>query len=264
MDDTAFHVSADKLDRFTGNYARPDGTLQLTDSPVNGQHTRPPVWLSGGGGLTSTASDYIRFAQMLLHGGELDGVRILETDTVETIRTNHLPESLIPVSFGTYLSPAYGFGLGFAVLVDDTASPKPDNTGVHRWAGAANTFFWIDPASGSIRRRSSSGCCGRRSARSPSTTSSGSSRRWFTRRCSRPVRPAATASQGATGPAPEPAADYCLRSRILVSFGSMFDRCRTARGDALFQAVTRPDQYPCRSRASSASDTRNTSRGYRR
>lgn len=145
MDDTAFHVSADKLDRFTGNCARPDGTLQLTDSPVDGQYTRPPVWLSGGGGLTSTASDYIRFAQMLLHGGELDGVRILETDTVETIRTNHLPESLIPVSFGKYLSPAYGFGLRFAVLVDDTASPKPDNTGVHRWAGAANTFFWIDP-----------------------------------------------------------------------------------------------------------------------
>ncbi len=87
MDDTAFQVSADKLDRFTGNYARPDGTLQLTDSPVDDQYTRPPVWLSGGGGLTSTASDYIRFAQMLLHGGELDGV-----------------------------------GFGFAVLVDDTAS----------------------------------------------------------------------------------------------------------------------------------------------
>jgi CubicO group peptidase (beta-lactamase class C family) len=145
MDDTAFHVSSDKLDRFTGNYARPEGTLQLTDSPVDGPYTRPAVWLSGGGGLTSTASDYIRFAQMLLQGGELDGVRILETDTVETMRTNHLPESFIPISVGTYLSPGYGFGLGFAVLVDDAASPEPDHTGVHRWAGAANTFFWIDP-----------------------------------------------------------------------------------------------------------------------
>ena len=145
MEDTAFQVSADKLDRFSGSYATVEGALRLTDSPVDGQYTRPPAWLSGGGGLTSTASDYIRFAQMLLNEGELEGVRILSADRVRTMRTNHLPDALVPIALGNYLSPAYGFGLGFAVVVDEDASPEPDNDGVHRWAGAANTFFWIDP-----------------------------------------------------------------------------------------------------------------------
>lgn len=145
MEDTAFHVAGDKLDRFSGNYATVEGALRLTDSPVDGQYTRPPAWLSGGGGLTSTASDYIRFAQMLLNEGELEGVRILSADRVRMMRTNHLPDALVPIAIGNYLSPAYGFGLGFAVVVDEDASPEPDNNGVHRWAGAANTFFWIDP-----------------------------------------------------------------------------------------------------------------------
>ena len=145
MEDTAFQVAADKLDRFSGSYATVEGALRLTDSPVDGQYTRPPAWLSGGGGLTSTASDYIRFAQMLLNEGELEGVRILSADRVRTMRTNHLPDALVPIALGNYLSPAYGFGLGFAVVVDEDASPEPDNDGVHRWAGAANTFFWIDP-----------------------------------------------------------------------------------------------------------------------
>ena len=145
MADTAFQVAADKLDRFSGSYATVEGALRLTDSPVDGQYTRPPAWLSGGGGLTSTASDYIRFAQMLLNEGELEGVRILTAESVRNMRTNHLPDTLVPIAIGNYLSPAYGFGLGFAVVVDEDASPEPDNNGVHRWAGAANTFFWIDP-----------------------------------------------------------------------------------------------------------------------
>ena len=145
MDDTAFVVPSDKRDRFTGHYARGDGALQLVDSPVDGEYTRAPVWLSGGGGLTSTASDYIRFAQMLLQDGQLDGVRILAPETVRMMRANRLPEALVPIQLGTYLSPGYGFGLGFAVVVDAESSPEPDNQGVFRWAGAANTFFWIDP-----------------------------------------------------------------------------------------------------------------------
>jgi CubicO group peptidase (beta-lactamase class C family) len=145
MEDTAFQVAADKRERFSGNYATVDGALRMTDSPVDGQYTRPPAWLSGGGGLTSTASDYIRFAQMLLNEGELDGVRILAPETVRLMRTNQLPDTLVPIAVGNYLSPGYGFGLGFAVVVDAAASPEPDHNGVHRWAGAANTFFWIDP-----------------------------------------------------------------------------------------------------------------------
>ena len=145
MTDTGFEVPPDKRDRFTANYSRVDGVLQVADSPTDGQYTRPPGWLSGGGGLTSTASDYIRFAQMLLDEGRLGDVEILGADTVRTMRTNHLPDTLVPIALGTYLSPAYGFGLGFAVVVDEAGSPEPDNNGLFRWAGAANTFFWIDP-----------------------------------------------------------------------------------------------------------------------
>ena len=146
MTDTSFVVPPEKRNRFTAHYARPDGTLRMIDSPADGEYTQPPRWLSGGGGLASTASDYIRFAQMLLQDGELGGVRILETETVRTMRSNRLPDALVPIQLGTFLSPGYGFGLGFAVVVDADASPEPDNDGVFRWAGAANTFFWIDPA----------------------------------------------------------------------------------------------------------------------
>ncbi len=146
MADTSFVVPPEKRDRFTAHYARPAGTLQMIDSPADGEYTKPPRWLSGGGGLTSTASDYIRFAQMLLQDGELGGVRILEPGTVRMMRSNRLPDALVPIQLGTFLSPGYGFGLGFAVVVDADASPEPDNNGVFRWAGAANTFFWIDPA----------------------------------------------------------------------------------------------------------------------
>ena len=145
MADTSFVVPLEKRNRFTAHYARPDGTLQTIDSPVDGEYTEPPLWLSGGGGLASTASDYVRFAQMLLQDGELDGVRILEPETVRMMRSNRLPDALVPIQLGTFLSPGYGFGLGFAVVVDADASPEPDNDGVFRWAGAANTFFWIDP-----------------------------------------------------------------------------------------------------------------------
>ena len=146
MSDTAFVVPSDKRDRFTANYARPAGALQVIDSPLDGQYTQPPRWLSGGGGLTSTASDYIRFAQMLLQDGRLGEVRVLQSETVQMMRANRLPDALVPIQLGTFLSPGYGFGLGFAVVVDADASPEPDNDGVFRWAGAANTFFWIDPA----------------------------------------------------------------------------------------------------------------------
>ena len=145
MDDTAFWVPEEKRGRFMANYARMGGGLVVADSPVDGQYTRPPAFPSGGGGLTSTASDYIRFAQMLLEGGSLDGVRILVPETVEKMRSNHLPDAMVPIELGAFLSPGYGFGLGFAVMMDEDASPEPDHDGVFRWAGAANTFFWIDP-----------------------------------------------------------------------------------------------------------------------
>jgi CubicO group peptidase (beta-lactamase class C family) len=145
MDDTAFWVAEEKRGRFMANFAKAGDALVIADSPTEGEYTSPPNFPSGGGGLTSTASDYIRFAQMLLEGGSLNDVRILTPETVAKMRMNRLPDALVPIELGTFLSPGYGFGLGFAVMVDADASPEPDNDGVFRWAGAANTFFWIDP-----------------------------------------------------------------------------------------------------------------------
>ncbi|MEM7414590.1 MAG: serine hydrolase domain-containing protein [Gemmatimonadota bacterium] len=135
MDDTGFHVAEHNLDRFTGQYGVRNGALAELDSPVDGGFVRPPSWFSGGGGLTSTAMDYLRFAQMLLNDGELDGVRILRSETVQAMRSNQLPEGHGPIP----LDPNARFGLGFAVDVSE------DRGGLYYWSGVANTWFWIDP-----------------------------------------------------------------------------------------------------------------------
>ena len=146
MTDTDFVVPPEKSTRFTTGYtAAGNGPLRMFDSPVEGIYNTKRVLLSGGGGLVSTAADYVRFAQMLLNGGELDGVRLLRPETVELMRTNRLAEDLIPISIATWRADGYGFGLGFSVLVDDEATPVPDNDGVSRWWGIGSTYFWIDP-----------------------------------------------------------------------------------------------------------------------
>jgi CubicO group peptidase (beta-lactamase class C family) len=94
---------------------------------------------SGGGGLVSTATDYLRFAQMLLDGGQLDGVRLLSRKTVELMTTDHLGD--LP----GFWSPGFAFGLGFAVLQDVGASGAPGSVGEYNWGGAAGTRFWVDP-----------------------------------------------------------------------------------------------------------------------
>ena len=106
--------------------------LELWSAEV-GRGAGSPV--SGGGGLASTARDYLRFCRMLLGGGELDGVRLLESETVRLMTRNHLAEELLPV-MGI---PEMGFGLGFAV-------PAGEENGAYWWSGVANTYFWIDPA----------------------------------------------------------------------------------------------------------------------
>jgi CubicO group peptidase (beta-lactamase class C family) len=100
------------------------------------------VLQSGGGGLVSTAPDYLRFCQMLLNNGELDGERLLGRKTVELMRLNHLPE-------GVYQDPevrARGFGLGGYVLLHPERNSANGSVGNIGWGGAANTFFWIDYA----------------------------------------------------------------------------------------------------------------------
>ena len=145
MRDTAFVVPPEQAGRFTTAYTRrPDGALAEDDVSLCGVHDAPPELLSGGAGLVSTAGDYVRFAQMLLNGGTLDGVRLLQPETVREMRTNQLPDYLIPIRIRGD-EHGYGFGLGFSVLTDADATPHGDNDGVFRWRGYASTYFWIDP-----------------------------------------------------------------------------------------------------------------------
>jgi len=143
MGDTGFYVPEEKMGRFAELYGREeDGDLEHNDTLYWGDFSKLPRFLSGGGGLVSTASDYIRFCQMLLNGGELDGVRLLGRKTVEFMTTNHLPDELIRQRT---LTKGYGFGLGFAVLMDVAQSGSLGSAGEYKWGGAASTGFWIDP-----------------------------------------------------------------------------------------------------------------------
>jgi len=141
MVDTAFWVPPEKMERFAAMYG-PDekGGLKVLDAPANSRYSQPTRDPSGGGGLVSTVSDYLRFGQMLLNGGELDGNRLLGNRTVAWMLQNHLPEGIHPND-----EPANGFGLGGAVLMHPGLSPRPGSLGKFGWGGAANTEWWIDP-----------------------------------------------------------------------------------------------------------------------
>ena len=140
MVDTAFYVRPDNLDRVASIYRESDaGKLEETDM---GRPTRKsmPAGPSGGGGLWGTADDYLRFTQMLLNEGELDGARLLAPETVELMRSNHLSAQALAT-----MRPGQGFGLDFAVVLDPAQAHEPYATGSYYWGGAAGTWFWIDP-----------------------------------------------------------------------------------------------------------------------
>ena len=144
MRDTGFFVPADKLSRFAATHAAADGKLTVTDAPATSAYRNRPTLLSGGGGLVSTARDYMRFCQMLAAGGELHGVRILRRETVAEMTKNQLPDSAFPIAFGPIQRPGVGFGLGFSVQVNrDPLSAA--HVGEYGWGGAASTHFWISP-----------------------------------------------------------------------------------------------------------------------
>ncbi len=152
MVDTSFWVRPEKLERFTTNYSRrPDKTLQVVDDPQASTYAKDPVFKSGGGGLTSTMADYLRFCEMLRRGGELDdgGHGILGPRTLELMHQNHLPggQDLTQFALGSFSETAnegVGFGLGFAKVLDRVASGSIA-AGDYYWGGAASTIFWIDP-----------------------------------------------------------------------------------------------------------------------
>ncbi len=152
MVDTDFYVPPEKAHRLAANYTRDSSKkLQLVDDPTQSPFLTPPTFFSGGGGLVSTAADYCRFCQMLLNGGELDGVRILSPRTIKLMTMNHLPgnQDLTELSISLFSETAnegIGFGLGFAVVIDLIKTQQIGSVGEYYWGGAASTIFWNDPA----------------------------------------------------------------------------------------------------------------------
>jgi CubicO group peptidase (beta-lactamase class C family) len=149
MCNTGFAATGERAARV----AEPQNDPATGSRPPMRNVTRENRWHSGGGGAVSTAADYLRFCQMLLNGGELDGVRLLAPKTIAHMASDHLPpdcaygETSRP-RFGA-LAPVpemgYGFGLGFAVRKEPGRSPVPGSVGEFFWGGVTGTYFWIDP-----------------------------------------------------------------------------------------------------------------------
>ncbi len=149
MMDTSFYVPAQKHERFAANYARSAaGGLQLLDDPATSRYLAPRAIDSGGGGLVSTAADYMRFCQFLLNRGELDGTRLLGRKTVALMTANHLNGDMAAMGMPRFSESSYegvGFGLGFSVTLDPARAQVTGTPGEYAWGGAASTAFWIDP-----------------------------------------------------------------------------------------------------------------------
>ena len=152
MVDTSFWVEPERAERLAALY---------TPNPADGKAVRldafgqaalsEPTFLSGGGGMVSTAADYSRFTTALLRGGALDGVRVLGPRTLAWMTRNHLPrgEDLGVHSTGGFAETSFdgiGFGLGFAVVENPLPSKTLMSRGEYFWGGAASTAFWVDPA----------------------------------------------------------------------------------------------------------------------
>lgn len=142
MVDTGFYVPPDKAHRVAALHSpNADGQLASASTGRGALRTTPPAGPSGGGGLYGTAPDYIRFAQMLLNDGELNGVRLLSPRTIEMMRSNHLTDG----EQATYRRPGQGWGLNFSVVTDAAASGESWSAGSYYWVGIAGTWFWVDP-----------------------------------------------------------------------------------------------------------------------
>jgi CubicO group peptidase (beta-lactamase class C family) len=151
MVDTGHAVDDDSRSRLAACYTyRPGGRPVLTDDPERSSYRRRRSFLSGASGLVSTTADYVRFCQMLVNRGQLDGQRIIGRKTLELMATNHLPDDaelgrLATGGFGEAEFPGVGFGLGFAVGRGPGATASAGSVGEFYWGGAASTAFWVDP-----------------------------------------------------------------------------------------------------------------------
>jgi CubicO group peptidase (beta-lactamase class C family) len=151
MVDTGFFVSPEKMDRITDCYMfDPTEKMKLFDNGDGSRWTKPAPFLSGGGGLCSTLSDYHRFCRMLLNGGTLDDVQIVSPKTLELMTANHLPDGkdLTQISqslFSEADNAGIGFGLGFACNMHPPITLLPGSTGEFYWGGMFSTAFLVDP-----------------------------------------------------------------------------------------------------------------------
>jgi CubicO group peptidase (beta-lactamase class C family) len=140
MSDTGFYVPAGTVKRLAELYDYDAaGKQRIMGPPLNHDFSKKPALSSGGGGLVSTAADYLRFCQMLLNGGELGGVRLLSPRTVELMHTDMLPDGV------AMPDPGVVFGLDFAIYEKPAAAGGYYGKGTYYWGGAAGTWFWIDP-----------------------------------------------------------------------------------------------------------------------
>jgi CubicO group peptidase (beta-lactamase class C family) len=145
MDDTGFVVPDGKTERFATLYGLTETeSLGLIDDDIGGEYFDVKLF-TGGSGLVSTTSDFLRFAQCLLNNGEQEGIRLLGRKTVEWMRANHLQLELLPISSGEDPMPGLGFGLGFSVMLDPTRADLMGSVGAYGWGGWSSTHFWIDP-----------------------------------------------------------------------------------------------------------------------
>jgi CubicO group peptidase (beta-lactamase class C family) len=152
MSDTGFHVRDGQAHRFASCYQpTKDGKIELLDDARKSSFLKVPSFVSGGGGLVSTAGDYMKFAQAMLNGGIGNGHRLISRKTLDLMTSNHLPGGvdLPALSVSLFSEAAYagvGFGLGFATTMDPAQTLIPGSAGDYFWGGAASTFFWVDPA----------------------------------------------------------------------------------------------------------------------
>jgi CubicO group peptidase (beta-lactamase class C family) len=146
MKDTGFFVPADQVERFAANHGPGEKeTLKVTETAAKSRYLSRPKLLSGGGGLVSTARDYMRFCQMLLNGGKLEETRLLKKETIQMMTQNQLPAEAMPLTMLGMKLPGMGFGLGFGVRVSGNKDNPAEAVGEYYWAGAASTHFWISP-----------------------------------------------------------------------------------------------------------------------
>lgn len=150
MVDTAFHTPPEKAARRATLYRWSPSRKTLLEAPniLGTEHDKPPRVANGGGGLVSTLSDYAKFAQMLLNGGEFGGQRIVSAAALKQQMTNHLPEEMLETRYGVgaqQIRPGFGYGFNGAVFTDPAKAGVPVGKGTYHWDGAAGTWFWVDP-----------------------------------------------------------------------------------------------------------------------